>query len=366
MLTRFHKILLGLLVIQVALAIFTTMRSGQAVPAKEKPLLAGYDAGKVTRLQVFANGATTPVDLVKKGDAWTVASAFNYPADASKVSEALSAIGRMEAAEPIATSAGHHRQLQVDDADFQRKLIVTADGKDLVVYLGGSAGPRRTAVRLDGPKVWAVSGISTYTYGTDARAWVDPAYVKVPREEVAKVTVQKGTSTIELDRDPTPAPPAAQPGEPPPPAPPVTFSVKLDGAAPTLAAGETIDTAAIDRMLDRATAIQLAAPADPNKAAASPTATITIEHQAAAGSTSTPAPTIIDVVADGDGYWVHERGSTKAAHVDKNNLDDLLNATRGTFVKAAPKPATATPPSPGAPTPPPDLPSDLQLDPSGP
>src|SRR5690348_10111001 len=99
MLTRFHRILIGLLVVQVGLAVYTSTRNDHAAPIEEKPLLVGYDAGKVTRLQVLGSGATDkPLDLVKKDGNWVVASAFGYPADASKVAEALSNLARMQAA----------------------------------------------------------------------------------------------------------------------------------------------------------------------------------------------------------------------------------------------------------------------------
>lgn len=357
MLTRFHKILIGLLVVQIGLAVYTSSRGEHAAPAREKPLLVGYDAGAVTRLQVQASGGGAPIDLVKRDAGWVLASQFDYPADATKVSDALGALGRMAAAEPIATRAGRHHQLEVDDATFQRKLIVTAGGKDRTVYLGGPAGARRIAVRTDGDRVYAVAGLSTYTFGADARSWIDPAYVKIAKDDVARLTVTRGAGKLEVARAPAPPAPAANPGEPPPPPPPATWTVTLDGAPIALATGETLDTAAIDTLLDRATNVQLSAPADPARPAPTPTATITIERNAS--GTTTPAPTVIDVVADGDGYWVHERGAARAARVDEANLDGVLTATRATFVKA-PAPPTP-PPAPGAPS---DQP--LTLPPPGP
>ena len=339
MLTRFHKILIGLLAVQLALAIYTTTRGGPSAPTKEKPLLAGYDAAKVTRLQVTGTGAAKPIDLVKQGDAWVVASQFGFPADASKVSDALGALGRMAAADPIATRAGRHAQLGVGDAEPTRKLIVTADGKDTTIILGNNAGPRRTAVRLGGDKVYAVAGVSAYTYGLDAAAWIDTHIVKVPRDEVAKVTIDKGGKKLELERAPAPPAPPAEPGAPPPPPPPPTWTVKLDGAAPTLAAGERVEPETLQRLVDHATMMLLVEPADPQKAVPAPLATITIDRTATGAAT--PAPVVIDVVADGERYWVHERGTSKAALVDKVALDDVLAVDRATVVAAAPKPGAA-------------------------
>lgn len=349
MLTRFHKILIGLLGAQVALAIYTTTRDGTSAPVKEKPLLVGYDAAKVTRVQITGTGGTKPVDLVKGADGWVVASQFGYPADAAKVSEALASLGRMAAGDPIATKAGRHKQLHVDDAEPERKVIVTVDGKDTTILLGSEAGARRTAVRLTGDKVYAVAGVSTYSYAVDAAGWIEPHIVKVAREEISKVTIESGGKKVELERQPGPPAPPAAPDQPPPPPPPATWTVKLDGAEPKLATGEVIDAEALQRLVDHATMIPLVEPADAAKVVPSPLAVITLER-AATGAASA-APVIVDVAAEGDKLWVHERGSNKAAIVDRVAIDDVIGANRASVVKAAPKPGDPATPPPQMPTP---------------
>ena len=41
-----------------------------------------------------------------------------------------------------------------------------------------------------------VAGLSAYTYGSDARSWIDPSYLKVARDEVAKVRAQVGPEVV--------------------------------------------------------------------------------------------------------------------------------------------------------------------------
>src|SRR5262249_9079307 len=179
MLTRTHKILIGVLGVQLLLAIVMWVRSGGASALKEQPLLAGFDAAKVTRVQVFASGGDKPAgDLAKKDTTWVLASPFKYPAAATRVTALLTPIAKRAAAEPIATSTTRHKQLRVADADYERKLVITADGKDTTLYVGTPAGIRRTAVRLAGnDDVYAVSGVSAFTAGTEPRDWAHGAYV---------------------------------------------------------------------------------------------------------------------------------------------------------------------------------------------
>jgi len=328
-------------------------RGDDAASLKEHPVLAGFDAAKVTRIQIFAAGVAgapaKPIDLVKRDAAWVLASAYDYPVDATKVTDLLSPLAKMSAAAPIATQAGRHKQLHVGDAEFERKLVITRDGKDLTLYVGNQAGVRHTAVRVGGTdNVFSVTGISAAAIGSEARAWVDPVYAKTPNEEIAKITVQRDGKTVELVRPAAPAtPPDAGSGSagsgssavaPLPVA--EHWSATIGGAPIALATGESLDDAAIDRLVGHVATIDVSSPADPKRDASRPTATITIERKPA--GSATPAPVVIDVIADGASYWVHDRALPRAALVDKSRLDDVVDAERDKLVK---KPA---PPSPAA------------------
>jgi hypothetical protein len=171
MLTQFHKILLGLLAVQLILIAVVRSRGNDSGALKEHLLVSGFDVAKVTRVQVSSSGeGAKTVDLVKKDAGWVVASSFDYPADQAKVTDALTPITKLAAAAPIATQAGRHKQLKVADGDFERKLVITRDGKDLTLYIGSSAGARRTAFRVGGEdSVYGVTGLSIGAIGTEPR-----------------------------------------------------------------------------------------------------------------------------------------------------------------------------------------------------
>jgi hypothetical protein len=359
MLTRFHKILLALLAAQIVLVILVVSRGDDSAALKAHPILAGFDAAKVTRLQVFAGKDARPLDLAKRDAGWVLASGFDYPVDQAKVTDALAPLAKLTAAAPTATQAARHKQLHVADADFERKLVITQDGKDTTLYIGGSAGLRRVAVRIGGSDdVFGVTGISAAAVGSEPRQWVDPGYVKLSRDDIAKLVVARDGKTVELARS-APPPPAGSgsgagsaagsgagsaagsgAGSAAPPGPPAAehWSVTVGGAPITLAAGESIDEATIDRLVGQAGTIDLSSPGDPKRDASRPTATLTIERKASGTSTPAPAPTILDVVADGTSYWVHDRSLPRAVLVDKARLDDVLGVDRDKLVKKPPPP----------------------------
>jgi hypothetical protein len=399
MLTKFHKVLLGLLGLQLLLLVVVMVRQDTTEAVKEAPLLAGFDAEKVTRVRVFAASGEKPaVELVKRGAAWVVASHFDYPADAAKVKTALSPLGKLAAGAPIVTSANRHKQLRVAEKEFDRKLGVEVDGKERAIYTGGPAGARRTAVRLgDEDEVYGASGVSPFS--SEPSAFVSTKYVELPKSEVTKVAVQRDGHVIEVERvvaAPAPAGAAgpgsgaagsaagsgsaaagsagsaagsgadAGSGSAAAPAPAETWKLSIDGAAVTLAAGESLDTDAIDRIVGQAATIDLRAPADPKRDASKPTATITIQRKGA------PQPIVLDAILEaapapakgdsaaaapgGESYWLHQRGLDRAILADKRGLADLIQADRDKLVKKPPPPPAppagagsgATPPGPGA------------------
>jgi hypothetical protein len=361
--TRGNKILAGLLAVQLVLAIVMLTRDrggGLAAPA---PLTAGLDAKAVTRVQIFAKRDKTAtgddkpaLDLAKKGDAWVMASGFDYPVDATKIDTLVGNLARLQSRGPITTSAARHGQLGVADGGYERKLIITTAKGDQVFLVGGPAGAQRTAVRVGtGAAVHAVPSkdLSAWSIDTQAKGWVTGSYLEVPKDEVVAVTVKTAKGTVELDRSTG------------------SWLVTENGAPYQLGAGESINTLAIDTAVAKATRLELAAPGDPARDAASPTATITIRSKPPAPA---PAPTsdgdagveaappapasvpdrVIDVVADGERYWVRERGNPRAVLVDKLALDDVVQLGRDKLVsttppKGAPLPGAAQPPGPGQP-----------------
>lgn len=319
MLTRFHKILIGLLAAQVVLAVFVHAHNDDGAVLETRPILAKFDAAKVTHVKV-ATTTGKPIEIDKRGDAWVLSSSFDYPVTASKVTDLLSSVAKLSAAAPIATSASRHKQLHVADDQLERKLTLTAGSTETSLIIGNSVGSRRTALRLAGDsRVFAVSGLTPWSIGATPREWVDPAYVHVPREEIGKLVIQHGTQTVEVAR--------AKAGDP--------WTATIDGAPVTLAAGESLDTATIDTLVGNAASIDLMEPGDP-KRTATPTATtttittITIERLA---TNASAAPVVIDVVDDGPSYWVHQRGLDRAVLVEKAHLDGLVTVSRDKLVK---------------------------------
>ncbi len=317
MLTKFHKILLGLLGVQILLAVLLLSRGGDAPAAKEQPLLPGFDVAKVTRIQVFS-GADKPIDLAKRGSGWVVASSFDYPAAPAKIDGLLAPLAKVAAAEPIATQAARHKQLKVADSEFERKLVITADGKDITLFVGAPAGLRRNALRIGGhDEVYAVRELSPYSAPAEPHMWVDQHYLAIPKDEIAKVQVKRGDATIELTH--------ADDGK---------WTATWDGGPI-----DPVDSDAIDHLVEQVATVDLLSPADPKRDTAKAT-TISIELKTKPGVSG--APVVIDAIQDANSFWIHQRAFDRAVDVDKSRLE-IATVERAKLVKAPPAPAPPAP-----------------------
>jgi hypothetical protein len=345
MLTRVHKILIGLLAVQALLVALMFWGGDEPALVKDKPLLAGFDAAKVTRVRLFAASADKPgVDLVKKGAAWIVASHHDYPADAAKVTGLLEPLGKIAGGAPIATSATRHKQLRVADGDFDRKIVLDVEGAgERTLHIGNSVGTRRTALRIGGDDVYAATDVSTFV--AEPAGFVSTRYVDIPKAEIERVAIRRDPVLIELAKQAAPAPAdagsgagSAGSGAGSAAAPAETWTATIDGSPIKLEPGETLDTDAIDRIVGQLASIDLRTPADPKRDASKPTATISIHRKGAA------EPVVLDVIAEADNYWMHQQGLPRAVLVDKTLVPDAILVDRDKLVRKPPAPA----PGPGS------------------
>lgn len=362
---RTNRILAGALLVQLILAVLVFLRQDDARIGKLEPLLAGLAADKVDRIRVFdaypakdepdggdkdkkpAGKPDQPaVELVKRGSDWQLASHFDYPADAAKVSELLEKVAAIRTRGPIASGKARQKQLEVADDDYQRKLVLTSGGKDITLYVGASAGARQTSVRLAGSNdIHGAAGLSAFAVGASPTAWIDTSYFKVEKEQIAslEVTNQNGTFTFE---------PAAAGGG---------WTVEMNGKPVPVPAGSEIDKDLVDRVVSRVSSITMNEPGDPKRAIDKPQVTVLLHMKAeqppAAGDAGPPPPAqpgqeyALDIADAGekDKSFVKVRGSQHAALVHTLSLSDLVELSAAKLVKKHEDKPAAPAPHEGAP-----------------
>jgi hypothetical protein len=212
-----HKGLIGLLavtVVAVIAAIFV-VRGGDA--SQSDPLVGklvlpdvAQRADAIGRITLVRSAGRST--LVRHGDAWTVEEKGSYPADATKVRQAVLGLMELSFVEPKTSKPDLYPRLEVEDADkkdAKSTLVTVSDdkgallgeiilGKRKVDQLGG--GNDGIYVRRPGDaQSWLARG--TLDVAGDTAQWLDKKLMDVPAAQVKSVAItQPGGTKLEFAR----------------------------------------------------------------------------------------------------------------------------------------------------------------------
>jgi hypothetical protein len=233
---RGNQILVGLLVVQIALAavLFWPRQTAEAVG---EPLLAGLEAGQVARV-TLRDAAGEQIQLTKKGDEWVLADAGDYPVQSEDVTALVAKLVALESGRRVTESADSHSRLQVADDNYAYEVVLKLeDGSLRTLYLGTSPSFGTIHVRVAGQDpVYLASDLSTSDVGTRVSNWIDASYFEVPSEQIESFTLENENGTFEF----------AKAGD--------------EWTMAGLAEGETLDQTSVSSIVNRASSVRMLRP----------------------------------------------------------------------------------------------------------
>ena len=240
--TMINKILVAVLVVQVALIVVLRSGSGGKGVPDLVPVLAGFDADAVERIRLSASDDATSIELVRSGGDWQLASHFDYPVNAVSAIELLGKLASTKSRGILTNNVARQKQLGVADDGYERKIEIDAGGKTTVLYLGNTAGTRKAAVRVGGSDaIYAASGISAGAIRPDPAAWITTQYFKLEQGSVTSMDIANANGTFSFVRK----------GD------------AWERVGEITPDGKQIATSTINGALAKAAAITMVAPADP-------------------------------------------------------------------------------------------------------
>jgi hypothetical protein len=231
-----NQILIAILVVQLIIgaAVFWPRAVSQA---QSGPLLADFAAANVSSLMI-ADSDGNSLTLAKNGDGWILPEADDFPADETKITPFLEKLEAVQSNRLVTRTEASHKRLQVADDDFARKLDVTlTDGGSHTLYIGSSAGAGATHVRADSaPEVYLTGELTNWDANTQVSAWIDSLYFTLPQTATVALKLENVNGTVEF----------VKAGD--------VWTMK------DLAAGETLNTEAVTRLVGAASAVRMARP----------------------------------------------------------------------------------------------------------
>ncbi len=318
--TKFHQILIGVLVAQLAL-VGVVFWPRSSAGASNAVLFQGLKGSDITSFTVSEKAGTSST-LARQGDKWVVPAADDYPADATKLNGLADKLAALKGGQSVGQTATTQSQLQVADDNYAKKIdFQTANGSKYTLYLGTVSGGAATHVRVGGEQdVYLTRDVSAYDVNADVTTWIDPIYMSVPVEQAMTVTIKTSGTDLTFNKD-------------------AAGAWVMQG----LAAGEVTNDANVSSLVSVATALRMDKPLgkqdDPSYGLAQPTAVLTVVTNNAGKETT---HTLMVGAKDATGYFVKSADSEYYVHVAEYTLKDLVERQRSDYlVQPTPAPAPA-------------------------
>ncbi len=204
-----NKLLAGALGVQILLLGATSFARDDKKFVAPTKLFPELVPDKVTKITITGNTGSaaekklSTTVLSKSGTSWGIEGADNYPVDAAKLDTFLKNVEKLKAGGAVVNKESFYKKLEVGDEDFQRKIVLTHDGKEIAFVLGSSPGFKRVHLRKLGQKdVVEVEGLAVWDVGARAADWVDRSYFKVPEADVWAVNLVNGRGTVKMEKAP--------------------------------------------------------------------------------------------------------------------------------------------------------------------
>lgn len=202
------KKLIGMVVVFVLLAGIALVQRKDDTPRQQESngqagiLPSGLDLNAVSQLDVTQG--SNNVELVKKDGVWTVASLYGYPADFSRLADALRAMAEVKAGSPLRAANVQASEFGLDDTAKQITLK-TGDGRAAAAV---TVGARREAsaqvgwanqffVRKNQESAVYLVDYDFQPFSEKPEEWISTELLRVSSGDV--VSVQAGEVLLKLD-----------------------------------------------------------------------------------------------------------------------------------------------------------------------
>jgi hypothetical protein len=312
--TRLQRILIGILVAQMALAAFVFWPRPSKVSAG-KLLLNDIKADDITSLIIRDDkGASIKLARQAPGQPWTLPEAGDYPAEATKVSPVLTKLAALTTDRLVAQTPGSHKQLQVAADAFQRRIdLSTAGGATRTLFLGTPAGGQASHVRVDGQNdVYVAGDLASWQLNADPASWIDTAYVKVSPADVVGFALANANGHFSFSKD-------------------ANSAWQMDG----LTASEKLDPNQLTAVVNRLAALRMARPLGTAESAdygmAKPVALVTLKVKS--GDATKELSVAVGGKDPTDGaYTVKSSDSPYFVKVTESDVRDLVEKKREGFL----------------------------------
>ncbi len=228
-----------LLVLQIGLtvAVHTQNTTNLASTAPDAPFLS-FDASTINSVEISGPKGEEVV-LQKTDKGWIIPGTFSAPTGKNQVNDLLQKLGDARQGLAVATSKGAAKRFKTAKDEFERHIILKQGDKTVAdVYLGTSAGLRRSYARIADQDAVVSIPVSDFDAVVDPDKWLDSTLSRLKKDDLKTVALADISLTKEeKDKEKV---------------------WLLDGTA-----AEETDKEAVDKLLNKVTDISVQSVLDP-------------------------------------------------------------------------------------------------------
>jgi hypothetical protein len=328
--SRSNQILAGILILQL-IVVGAVFWPRAATSGAGESLLSGVEADRIVGITI-TDAAGTTLRLAKQAEGWVLSEADDYPCQDDKVPPLLTKLVELRTDRLVAQTGSSHARLKVATDDFERRLdLELADGGQQRLFVGSSPSFGASHVRLEGQDaVYLTSGLSAADVATSPTSWVDRTYFQVPQEQAVALTLENANGRFEFRR-------VAGEGD-----------TETGGTwlMTDVTSDETLDQAAIQGVVNRATSVPMARPLGKTEEAAygmdMPSALITLRTHSDEEGDKTYTLRVGAKNLEDNTYVVISSESPYYVRVNEFSVQVLVENAREDFLVLPPTP-TAEP-----------------------
>jgi hypothetical protein len=342
-LSRLNIVLLAIGLLQIFLVAVNYWPRNQNTVANT-PLLSAFVPAQVSRFAV-ADDTGREVALERSGNTWVLADTDGFPANAEKIDDTLTKIARLGRNRIVAQTVAAHRQLQVTEDGYNRRIALTTPSGTSILYLGSSAGAGATHLRLQGEDTTYLTGeLAAWELDAQPSSWINAQYFSIAPTDVQTVTLQNAAGLLTFVRD------EAQ-----------------NWTLAELPFNETANPSAISAFVNRATSVNLLQVLGkdllPGYGMDAPTAVLTLSTNNSTGDNITDTLTLGAPAEEGR-YYFKSSVSDFYVTISSFTADEFIEKQLSDFLALPAAANEATTPAPGVELPiqtvPPDTLNDLE------
>lgn len=316
---RNNQILAAVLALQIVVAAVIFWPRSTSAGAGGEPLFANLTADQITQLTIV-DGTGNEIKLAKSADGWVLPEADDFPTT-GKVPDLLAKIAALKTGRLVTQTPTSHERLKVADDAFERRIAFQlADGTAHTLYVGSSPSFGTSHVRADGQdEVYLTSELSASDAGAQPSAWIDTAYLTIPGDQIATLTLENANGTFRFAKG-------------------ADDTWTMEG----LTADETLKESAVTSLVSRLASVRMTRPLGKTEQAdyglQTPSAVVTVETQDPDGAARTYTLTVGTRSEEDESYVVSTSESPYYVRVSSYTASDLVEKTREDFVELPPTP----------------------------